>query len=192
MARRRLWLSASANHRVTASLGCGGTHPAAALWTHRGVSNGKGRLTDPADPFTCPQPQAPALPGSAGAGSPLISSTPRIEPALLQCMGSRVDITAENLHLLIWQGQASVPKPVLEPPCPISAGSWVTAETYFILGVPMCWVNLPELAGPCRDPACCLNLIYSPPGEGIVGVCSSSSWRCRCSRHKAHLLVSSL
>lgn len=184
------------NHRVTASLGCGGTHPATALWIHRGVSYGKGRLTDPADPFTHPQPQAPVLPGSAEAGSTLISSTPRFKSTLLQCMGSRVDITAENLHLLIWQGQASVPKPVLEPLCPISAGSWVTAETCCILGVSMCWVNLLELASPCRDPSLCLNPIYSPPdtcpGEGRVGVCSSSSWRCRCSRHKAHVFVSSL
>lgn len=69
------------NHRVTASLGCGGTHPVEALWTHRGVwAMGKEAFMDPADPFVLPESQAPALPGSgggAGAGSIFVSSTPR-------------------------------------------------------------------------------------------------------------------
>ena len=123
-------------------------------------------------------------------------------------MGSPMDITAEKLHLLIWQRHTSVlrghqgitcptsqqlaphlgswgarpdpfylsqavpgtsswtghpqpPPAYAGAPCPlpcpirwpISAGSWVTAETRCILGFPMPCVNLLELAGPRRDPS---------------------------------------
>lgn len=78
---------------------------------------------DPDDSFSLPQPQAAALPGSgggAGAGSVLVSSTPEFKPRLLQHMGSPMDVTAEKLHFLIWQGHTSVPRGRQGITCPTS------------------------------------------------------------------------
>lgn len=161
-------------------------------------------------------------------------------------MGSPMDVTAEKLRFLTWQGHTSVPRghqgttcptshqlaphpapwgarpdpfnpsyvvpgtscwpgcpqppptyagaPPRPLPCPISAGSWVTAETHCILGFPMPWLSFLELTSPSRDPKLATVLpdpqphLFTPihsPGREEKGVSGSSSWRHRCSSHKA-------
>lgn len=140
------------NHRVTASLGCGGTHPATALWTQGGVW-----AMDPDDSFSLPQPQAAALPGSgggAGAGSVLVSSTPEFKPPLLQHTGSPMDVTAEKLHFLIWQGHTSVPRghqgitwptshQLAPHPSPWGARPDPFNPSYVVPGT-SCWIGCPQ------------------------------------------------